>query len=78
MKAERHPAYQDPCHGVVHLEEGGSDEEAGTKSKDPNGLNGIMGEFIVCLVRVVKEAQQEEKCCYHCSSKNILSMNICW
>ena len=54
---------------AVDLEEEGSDEEVGTKSKDPDGLDGMMEEFIVHLVRAVKEAQQEEKCCYHCSSK---------
>ena len=54
---------------VAHLEEEGSSEEAGTKSEDPDGLDGVMEEFIVCLARAMKEAQQKEKCCYHCSSK---------
>ena len=47
----------------------GSDEEAGAESEDPDGLDDMTEEFIVCLARVVKEAQQEEKHCYHCSSK---------
>ena len=68
MKAERHPAYQDPAVRVAHLEEEGSDEEAGTKSEDPDGLDGVTEEFIVCLARAVKEAQKE-KYCYHCSIK---------
>ena len=68
MKAERHPAYQAPVVRVAHLEEEGSNEEAGTESEDPNGIDGVTEEFMVCLARVVKEAQQDEKCCYHCSS----------
>ena len=54
---------------VAHLEEERSGVEAGAESKDPDGLNGMTKEFIVCLARAAKEAQQEEKCCHHCSSK---------
>ena len=25
-------------------------------------------EFMVCLVRAMKDTQKEEKCCYHCST----------
>ena len=28
----------------------------------------MMEEFIVHLARAIKEAQQDDKCCYHCSS----------
>ena len=52
----------------IHLEEEGSDEEVGDKSEDPDGIKGVMEEFFVHLVRVVKEAQKDEKHCYHCSS----------
>ena len=52
----------------MHLEEEDSDEEAGAKSKDHDGIEGVTEEFIACLVGVVKEAQKDEKCCYHCSS----------
>ena len=57
-----------PAVHVVHLEEEDSDKEGGTESEDPNGIEGVTEEFIVHLARAVKEAQQEEKCCYHCSS----------
>ena len=39
-----------------------------TVSEDPDGIDGMMEEFIVCLARAVREAQQDEKHCYHCSS----------
>ena len=53
----------------MHLEEEGSEEESGAKSEDPNGIEGVTDEFIVYLVRAVKETQ-DKKWCYHCSSTN--------
>ena len=53
---------------AVHLEEEGSEEEVGAESEDLDGINGMMEEFIVHLARAVKETQEDEKHCYHCSS----------
>ena len=53
---------------VAHLEQDGIDKEESTKSDDPDGTKGVAEGFIVCLAMAVKEAQQDEKCCYHCSS----------
>ena len=51
---------------LVHLEEeAGRDEDK--ESNDPNGIEGVTEEFMVCLARAVKDAQME-KCCYHCRS----------
>ena len=57
-----------PAVRAVHLEEEGSNGEADAISKDPDGIDGITEEFIVCLARAVKEAQQDKKHGYHCSS----------
>ena len=57
-----------PAVQVAHLEEEDADEEECADSEDPDGIQGIMDEFIICLARVLKDAQWEEKCCYHCSS----------
>ena len=38
------------------------------ESNYPGGIEGVTEEFMVCLARAVKDAQAEEKCCYHCSS----------
>ena len=54
--------------GPRQLEEEDTDKEECTDSKDPDGIDGVIDEFIVCLARAMKDAQQEEKCCYHCSS----------
>ena len=53
---------------VAHLEEEGPNKEMGTESKDPDGIDGVPEEFIIYFSRAVKEAQQDKKCCYHCSS----------
>ena len=53
---------------LAHLEEedaGGNEDQ---ESDDPGGIEGVMEEFMVCLARAVKDAQADEKCCYHCSS----------
>ena len=57
-----------PAVQLVYLEEEATDDKEGADSKDPDGLDGMTKEFMVCLTRAVKDAQQEEKCCYHCSS----------
>ena len=57
-----------PAVWLAHLKEETADDEEGTDSEDPDGLDGMNEEFMVCLTRAVKDAQQEENCCYHCSS----------
>ena len=56
---------------IVHLahlleEDAGGDEDQ--ESDDPGGIEGVTEEFMVCLARAVKDAQVDEKHCYHCSS----------
>ena len=53
---------------AMHLEEESSNEEVDAVSEDPDGINDMIEEFIVCLTRAVKETQQDEKHCYNCSS----------
>ena len=48
---------------VVHLEQEDANKEDSAESDDPNGIEGVMEEFIVHLAWAVKEAQQDEKCC---------------
>ena len=62
---------------AVHLtlleeEDAGDDEDQ--DNEDPSGIKGVMEEFMVCLARAVKDAQADEKCCYHCSMQNISSV----
>ena len=67
-----------PAVRVAHLEEEGPDEEAGAESEDSDGIDGVTKEFIVCLARAVKEAQQDKKNCYHCSSMEHVSVSVHW
>ena len=52
----------------MHLEEESAKKDNEVESEDPNHLNGVTEEFMVYLVRAIKDTQVEEKCCYHCSS----------
>ena len=53
---------------LAHLEEEGPRRDKDEGSDDPNGIDGVIEEFMVHLARAVKDAQTEEKHCYHCSS----------
>ena len=53
---------------LVYLEEESAKKDKEVESEDPDGIDGVTEEFMVCLTRAVKDAQVEEKCCYHCSS----------
>ena len=50
----------------VHVEEE-SIKKNGVDSEDPDSIEGVTEEFMVHLVRAMKDAQKEEKHCYHCS-----------
>ena len=52
----------------MQLEEGDADDGEDPESDDPDGIEGVMEEFMVQLARAVKNAQMDEKHCYHCSS----------
>ena len=53
---------------LAHLEEEGTGRDEDEGSNNPDGINGVTEEFMVHLARAVKDAQTEEKHCYHCSS----------
>ena len=61
------PPSRKPTICVAQLEED-ADNGKGPESDDPNGLEGVMEEFMVWLARAVEDTQTDEKCCYHCSS----------
>ena len=42
---------------LVHLEEEGAEKDEEVDSEDPNSLNGVTEEFMVHLMRAVKDAQ---------------------
>ena len=53
---------------MAQLEEEDADDGEDLESHDPGGIKGVTEEFMVRLPRVVKDAQADEKCCYHCSN----------
>ena len=61
------PFSKKPAIWLVQLEEEDIDDGGDPESDDPDGIEGVTEEFMVWLARVVKDAQTDEKCCYHCS-----------
>ena len=64
------PSVKTPAVYLAHLQEENTEEDEQVNSKDPDSTEGVMEEFMVHLVRAVKDTQKEEKCCYHFSSLN--------
>ena len=62
------PFSKKPAIWLAQLEEEDADNGEDPESDDPDGIEGVMEEFMVQLARVVKDAQTDEKCCYHCGS----------
>ena len=52
----------------MQLEKEDADDGEDPESDDPDGIEGVMEEFMAWLVRAVKDTQMDEKHCYHCSS----------
>ena len=52
---------------LAHLEEESTRRDEEAESKDPDSINKVTEEFMVCLARAVKDTQMEQKCCYQCS-----------
>ena len=57
-----------PTVQLVQLEEEDTDNGEDQESDDPDGIKGVTEEFMVQLARAMKDAQTDEKHCYHCSS----------
>ena len=62
------PFTKKPAICLAQLEEEGTEDSKDPESDDPDGINGVNEEFMVWLARAVKDAQMDEKHCYHCSS----------
>ena len=53
---------------LAQLEEEDTDDGEDPESNNPDEIEGVMEEFMVQLARAGKDAQMDEKNCYHCSS----------
>ena len=62
------PFPKKPTIHLVQLEEEDANNGEEPESDDPDGIEGVMEEFMVQLARAVKDTQMDERCCYHCSS----------
>ena len=62
------PLLKKPAVHLANLEEEDTSNNEDQENDDPDRIKGITEEFMVHLARAVKDAQADEKCCYHCSS----------
>ena len=62
------PFTKKPAMHLTQLEEEDANNGKDPESDDPDGINGVTEEFMGRLARAVKDAQADEKCCYHCNS----------
>ena len=62
------PFPKKPTVQLAQLEDEDTDDGKDPKSDDPDGIEGVMEEFMVQLASEMKDAQMDEKHCYHCSS----------
>ena len=62
------PFPKKPAVQLAQLDEEDADDDEDPGSDDPDGIKGVTKDFMVQLARAVKDAQMDEKCCYHCSS----------
>ena len=62
------PFMKKPAIHLTQLEEEDANDGKNLESNDPDGIDGVTEEFMVRLARAVKDAQADEKHCYHCSS----------
>ena len=62
------PLLKKPAVCLAHLEEEDTGNDQDPESDDPSRIEGVTEEVMAHLARAVKDAQADEKCCYHCSS----------
>ena len=62
------PFSKKPAIHLAQLEEEDTDDGEDPESDDPDGIKEVIEEFMILLARAVKDAQTDEKCCYHCNS----------
>ena len=62
------PFPKKPAICLAQLEEEDANDGEDPESDNPDGIEGVMEEFMVQLGRAVKDAQTDERHCYHCSS----------
>ena len=67
LKGNQHLLKKPTVH-LAHLEEKDASDDEDPESDNPGRIKGVTEEFMVHLARAVKDAQADEKQCYHCSS----------
>ena len=64
-----------PAVQLTQLKKEDAEDGEEQESNDPDGIEGVMKEFMARLARALKDAQMDEKRCYHCSSPEYFICN---
>ena len=62
------PFPKKPAICLAQLDKEDTDDGEDPGSDDPDRIEGVTEDFMVWLAKAVKDAQTDEKHCYHCSS----------
>ena len=62
------PFPKKPAIWLAQLDEEDTDDGKDPNSNNPDGIKGVMEDFMVWLARTVKDGQMDENHCNHCSS----------
>ena len=62
------PFPKKPAICLAQLDKEDTDDGEDPGSDDPDKIEGVTEDFMVWLAKAVKDAQTDEKHCYHCSS----------
>ena len=62
------PFPKKPAVQLAQLDEEDADNGEDPENDNPDGIKAVTKDSMVWLARAVKDAQMDEKCCYHCSS----------
>ena len=64
------PVVKMPTVCLPHLEEVSAEKDEAADSEDPDGIEGVMEEFMVHLARAMKDGPKQRGMLLHCSSLN--------
>ena len=70
------PLLKKPPVHLAHLEAEDASNDEDPESDDPSRFEGVTEEFMVHLAMAVKDAQADEKHCYHCSSLGTFHLQL--
>ena len=63
---------------LTHLEEESAEKDEGVEREDSNSIDGVTEEFMVCLVRAMKDTQKKKNAAITVAAWTTSSMTAHW